>query len=118
MKWFISIAILLMASMTLLTGCSEYDDNELRPVQTYQVEVCTRGDLSNADQASLLLAMEKHHVDTSSMHVTTDNLPALVRSMRLQLDGITTAMKIGFRLENISGNNSCVATIVLAGYEQ
>lgn len=117
MKRFVYFATLMVTSLTFLTGCNEYDDNELLPAQTYQVSVETKGALSEADQISLSSAMMAHHVDPVSNLVTTDNLPQVVKSMRNELNEVSTAMMIGFKLQEETSDRY-VATIVLGGYDK
>ena len=110
MKRFILFAIYLVASVALLTGCYEYDDNELRPVQTYQVLVETQGALSSADQASLEAALTSNCIDLVEMNVKTNNLPEVIKSMRTQLGGVSTGMRIGFYLGCPGANGQHVAS--------
>lgn len=110
MKRFILFAICLVAFVTFFTGCYEYDDNELRPVQTYQVLVETQGDLSNADQASLMTALISNGIDSTTMNVKTNNLPEVIKSMRRLLGGVSTGMRIGFYLGNPEDNGQHVAS--------
>ncbi len=118
MKRFVSSAIYMVAMFVAMTfvACNEYDEDDFsRPSRTYEVIVKTSADLTNAETVILNDALVESEIDTSSMRVQTNDVSKLASSIESRLNGINTAMMIGFRVQGHE-EGRYAARVLIAGY--